>query len=201
MEAIEFYYFPLDPPDHLAISSVIRQRAIFVPSFSPSEEDIYDPVTYRRQEAHHGTATHLLADRNFVTRWVSLAAGSPATDEQHRLAAAVMAFAQCSHVLIEPNIALYEAATTADSTEANRELHFFRMADNVHPASWTDVALGRSNELEVPVDLPHTIAPKQDVDFAMPLRRWRRLYVLALKLAELELRGGSPLRRMEELLQ
>jgi len=200
METFDFYYFPLDPPDLLAINALLRDRGVFVPSFAPSDENIYDPLTYRRQEIHHETATHLLADRNLVTRWLSLLADSAPTAE-HRVAAAVMAFAQCAGILIEPNMALYEATDFMGKSEANEELQRFRVADNLHPAYWAGVALARSTELAPSADALPNAPPDKGVDFEMPLRRWRRLYILALKIAELELRGGQSDRRMEELLQ
>jgi hypothetical protein len=101
--------------------------------------------------------------------------------------------------IIEPSLALYEAAATAGNNVANEELRQFRIADNIESIYWADVALGRSTRLSFtqPSDPP----PVKSVDFDMPLRRWRRNYVIALKIAELALRGGKAESQMTELLR
>lgn len=69
--SIETYHFPLSVEDDREIGRLLRERGVFVPSFVPNDdEDIYEPLTYRRQSFHHKTTTILLADRNVVTRWL-----------------------------------------------------------------------------------------------------------------------------------
>jgi hypothetical protein len=116
------------------------------------------------------------------------------------LAAALMAFAQCAEIDIEPNIALYELAFTQGQDAAVDELLAFRLADHVHPGYWAEVGLDRADAIP---EMPDGVRIREGdlaIDFTMRLRRWRRNYILALKIAELELRGGSPVGRMLDLL-
>lgn len=109
-----------------------------------------------------------------------------------------MTFCQCSGILIEPNLALYEWADSSARVAAQRELCLFRQADNLHPAHWSGVALGLVDQL--PRQCRDALEPPEEVDFEMPLRRWRRNYVLALKLAGLELDGGRAEKKMMRFL-
>jgi hypothetical protein len=102
-------------------------------------------------------------------------------------------------MLVEPNLALYEAAMTAGSKAANEELRRFRIADNVQTNCWTDVALGRSPKLVVPGHLMRVEPEPSTIDFEMPLRRWRRNYMILLKLAELDLGGANRASQITEL--
>jgi len=179
---------------------LLRERGVFAPSFVPNDdEDIYEPLTYRRQSFHHKTTTILLADRNVVTRWLSLLSGKTASSED-RLAAGIMAFAQSANILVEPNLALYEAAVAGGSEAANNELRQFRLADNLDTKYWADLAIGRIEKLSIPKsELPALPNNSEEIDFEMRLRRWLRNYIILLKLAELELRGLNRIERITKL--
>lgn len=193
------YRVPIAPDDLAEIAARLRARDVFTPSFANSEIDRYDPALYLDQKARVATSTQLLIDRNLLSRWVAVVNGVEPQDA-HRLAAGVMAFAQCAGIDIEPNLALYEVAQRLGVDAAQNELEVFRFADHTHPGYWAEVALGTANE----VTPPESVTPPATddvVDFGMLLRRWRRNYALALKLAELELEGGSSSRRMSRLLK
>lgn len=186
----EAYYVPIDPPDLGKVAEMLRLSDVFTPTFITHEIDVYDPAVYLRQRDHFKTDTLLRLDRNVFTRILALARGTQATDA-HRLAAAVLAFAQCAKIEIEPNIALYEVAHQDGQATAVAELALFRRADHAHPGYWTEIALGRSDNLGGLPDLVPVSSRDLGVDFTMPIRRWRRNYILCLKLAELELAAGS----------
>ena len=197
---IEHYWLPIDPGDLPRVAELLRGADVFTPTFAAPEVDLYDPTVYRRELVHHATTTELRIDRNVLTRVLGLLDGSSPT-EQHRLAAGILAFAQCAKIQVEPNLALYEVAHLQGHDAAVAELSAFRVADDVHPGWWADIALGREDH---PGDRPADVRPGRHdhvVDSSMPLRRWRRNYVLCLKLAELELRGGNALQRFREFLQ
>lgn len=193
------YWVPIDPADLRALAETLRNRDVFTPTFSAPDVDHYDPAVYRDQSARFGTSTALLVDRNVFSRWIDIVRGvSPSAD--HRSAAAVLAFAQCAEIDVEPNIALYELAFTQGQDAAVDELVSFRLADHVHPGYWAEIALDRADVLGV---LPDGVSLRETdltIDFTMKLRRWRRNYVLALKIAELELRGGNSVDRLLEML-
>ena len=132
---INTFYIPISEPDEESITSLLRQADVFTPTFIVDDEDIYDLILYRRQALDFNTKTKLFVDRNVFTRWISLIRGTP-TDAMHSRAAAVMAFAQCANMLIEPNLSLYEYADSHGNDAANAELQLFRIADNINPQRW-----------------------------------------------------------------
>jgi hypothetical protein len=144
--------------------------------------------------------TALRIDRNVLTRVLGLLDGHVPT-EQHRLAAGLMAFTGCADIDVEPDMAPYELAYSQGQAAALDEVRKFRIADHVHPGWWAEIALGREDRAG---ELPDRITlGRHDavVDFVMSLRRWRRNYVLCLKIAELELRGGNAVARLWEFLR
>lgn len=198
--SLETYHFPLGVEDDKAITGMLRARGVFAPSFVPQDdEDIYEPLFYRRQSSYHDTNTTLLADRNVVTRWLALLSGKTASSED-RVAAAIMAFAQSANILVEPNLALYEASAVGGSEVTNNELRRFRIADNLDTKHWADLAIERMPKLSVSeIELPSIPDSFEGIDFGMRLRRWLRNYIILLKLAELELRGLDRFQRITEL--
>ena len=196
----EAYYVPIDPPDLIQVVDMLRAAEVFTPTFLAHELDLYDPTLYLQQKHRFKTETLLRLDRNVFTRLLALAQGAFPTPA-HRLAAAVLAFAQCAKIEIEPNFALYEGAYYGGQATAISELALFRQVDHIHPGYWTEIALGRSDGLE---ELPETRLRQgrdKEVNFTMPLRRWRRNYILCLKLAEIELQGGKAEDRLRNFVQ
>lgn len=197
---MEAYSVPVDPADLRAVAELLRAADVFTPSFCAPEVDLYDPVVYLQQTHRFATDTALRLDRNVFTRMLAVARGEPLS-EAHRMAAAVVAFAQCAGVLIEPNMPLYEAAQRFGQAEAVGELALFRRADHADPAYWTDVALMRAERLAYLPQPGFVSTDDDEPDFTMPLRRWRRNYVLCLKLAELELAGGDAAARFRRFVR
>jgi hypothetical protein len=195
----ESYWVPIAPGDLRRIAGQLRARDVFTPTFVASETDRYDPAIYLQQSARFATSTRLLVDRNLLIRWVTLVRGDE-PQEAHRVAAGVMAFAQCAEIDVEPNIALYEGAQRLGENAAHEELLALRFADHIHPGYWADIALRQANEVPLPEAVP-TLEADQTIDFSIWLRRWRRNYILSLKLAELELEGGSASGRMSRLMR
>ncbi|MHB1229867.1 MAG: hypothetical protein ACYCY3_06080, partial [Halothiobacillus sp.] len=72
----------------------------------------------------------------------------------------------------------------------------FLDADNANPHPWLDLAFGDLDALD-PVEFQRS---PDSHDLAFPLRRWRRNYIVALKISELELSGYTNMDRMLELL-
>jgi hypothetical protein len=196
----EAYYVPISPSDLIEVAAMLRAADVFTPTFLAPEIDLYDPVVYLQQKYRFKTETWLRLDRNVFTRILALARGVPPTPA-HRLAAAVQAFAQCAEIEIEPNLALYEGASHDGQATADSELALFRKADHFHPGYWTEIALGRSDALDEPPETGTQPRPDLKVNFTKPLRRWRRNYILCLKLAELELSAGTAEGRLHTFVQ
>jgi len=192
------YWVRIDPKDLLAVANLLRPYDLFTPTFA-AKVDLYDPAIYLREAEEHATTTKLLVDRNLLTRWISLVHGVPVTSD-HRIAAGVLAFAQCTNMVVDPTLAIYELADRQGSDSARKELFTFRVADETHPGYWAEIALGRKNRIEA---LPERVPLGENdlsVNFSTPLKRWRRNYILSLKVAALELEEGSAFSRMSRFL-
>jgi hypothetical protein len=183
------YQFPIATKDLYQITDMMRSRDVFTPSFDTNDSDVYDPLTYLLQKETHNTHTRLIADRNLLTRWENLGR-SCKINEEHKIAAATLAFCQCCGILIEPNIALYEVASESGNEWANYEYSVFRVVDNTNPRIWVEIALGHNGMCTGPLAKVENLSPKAMVDFSPHLRVWRLNYVLALKIATLALKGG-----------
>jgi hypothetical protein len=192
------YQFPIAANELCELAEMMRRRDILTPGFDVKDDDAYDPMTYLLQKDVHDTNTLLLADRNLMTRWVNLGRSCQITEE-HRVAAATLAFCQCCGILIEPNIALYEVAAESGNEAANSEEAVFRVVDNTSPRVWTDIAFGQYESCPASLAENKNPFPRRQVDFCTPLKVWRRNYVLTLKIAALSLKGGQSHRLVEEL--
>src|SRR3972149_12223886 len=180
---------PIPTAELFAIQKMLEDDDIICSVFKPDLFNAYFIGSYIKEQEIHGTKIKALIDRNIFTDIVSLARGeeiSPSLASK-KMVAALMAFFQCGDVLIEPNISLYEYASTNNSSMANEELHLFRIADNIHLKVYTDIALNRRNKL-TKKDLNPTIVSTYvaEIDFKKQLRYWNFNYTLALKLALIE---------------
>ena len=195
MECI-IQYTPPVPRELLdPVQEILRTRRPFVPGVffdDPYEVDSYLPRQMIWREEYC-----LLVDRNVVTRWVGLVRGQQASPA-HRVAAAIMLFARCADLLVEPTLAFYEIMRVASPEEINAEIDAFYTAEEAEPTEWATIALGSANTLRIPpLELRR---PRQSYDLSVPLYRWRRCYILALKIGELHLEGGKPEDLMMRLL-
>lgn len=190
------YVPPIPREDLDQIQTVLEAEDPFIPGIFLNNP--YDVVSYLPRQMIWREELCLLVDRNLVTRWIGMIGGHEATP-QHRIAAAVMAFAQAADLLIEPNIAFYEMSSTFDPGHVNREIRDFYRAEHTHPMAWAAIALGRSDRMmmtEAILEREHSA-----FDLSRPLYIWRRNYVLALKIAEIHLQGGRPEDQMVRLLR
>ena len=186
--------FPLD--DIERISRFLSESRCLVPGFHPPTVGLLDVAGMYYAREVDSLQTVMLPDRNLVTRMAKIARdGIADPDKPTRIAAALMAYCQCMDIVIEPSISYHEFAYFAGNEEALRELGWFRAADRANPTVWCDLALGRSNEFVAsePVEI-------EFCNLAFPLHRWRRNYITALKIAELNLSGLEPHTRMLTLL-
>lgn len=194
--------FPREQDKIDSLCELIFSHKLIVPSFEfDTEKEIYDIFYYLKDSDIFQIDVCLLPDRNILTRWLALFRGKPIKNANDRLAAGVLAFSQLAEIMIEPNIGLYEVAMTNGNAKANQELNIFRSVDNSDPKHWTSVALEESDRL--PDDILNDLNKNKpaDINFEMPLRRWRRLYVLVLKIAEIELQGGNNYQRLSQLFK
>jgi hypothetical protein len=187
--------FPLE--DRQILEKQLEEWDILIPGFVPPEPGILSMEAQCIAE-RDGVNILVLADRNLVTRWASIAEhGVKAPmDVPTQKATYLMAFAQTANWKLEPSVSYHELASGVCNENALKELSWFRAADRSQRSGWIDIALGRT--INLPDALPVTEEP---TNLAFPLDRWRMNYVVALKIAELELTYLTRLERMYELLR
>lgn len=181
-----------------ALGRELMEGGVLAPGFIPPPAGLLnlDAIVYAKDE--QGYDTVFLPDRNLVSRMARVARDGHADlqDKTSRTALALMAFAQALNLDFEPGVAFHELGAISGNQVAHEELAWFRAADKAAARDWIAVAAGQ----RACVDLGAP-AEQGNQDFALPLRRWRRNYVVALKIAELELYGThKPLERAVALL-
>ena len=177
------------------VQAILRGRQPFVPGVYLG--DPYEVATYLPRQMMWREEYCLLVDRNIVTRWIGIVRGQ-AISENHKVAAAVMLFAQCADLRIDPTLAFYEIAGVATPVEINGEIDAFYTAKDFPPKDWAEIALGGTDCLPLPP--LEARLPSHSFDLSLPLYQWRRCYILALKVAELHLSGGKSEDLMMRLL-
>jgi hypothetical protein len=186
---VGFPYFELRQ-----IGEMLEAERVFVPSYLPPKIGLCHPDAFIFEAHFESIKTILLPDRNIASRMAQIAAGF-AMDSTLRKVAAIKAFCHFLDIQLEPSVAFHELAHAQGNAKANEELARFRDADNADPDPWLDLAFGDLSFLD-PLKQCHE---PDSLDFAFPLRRWRRNYIIALKIAELELAGGPNFNRVLKL--
>lgn len=185
--------FPYE--DLLQIAAMLERAEVFVPGYIAPEVGLYDLMGFFYSNTVDQVSHIMLPDRNIVSRLAKAVTGCKA-DDQQRLSAAVLAFAQCLDIQIEPSIAFHELGPAQGNGVAYDELARLRLADSSHPAAWINLALGRIDSILL--GEPTAVADNRDL--SRPLHRWRCNYIVALKIGELELLPKTPLERTLKLL-
>lgn len=176
------------------LGEMLEKDGIFVPGYIPPPVGLCVPDSFIFESQFERISTTMLPDRNIVSRIAKIATGAP-MDPMLRKVAAIKAFCHYLDIQIEPSIAFHEQAQSQGNTRANEELAWFRSADNADPQPWLELAFGIKDRLDSVLPLRGS----ESLDLAFPLRRWRRNYVAALKIAEFELTGGPNLERLLNL--
>jgi hypothetical protein len=193
-DAFVALYFPptFSFPDVEAIGARLVETGALVPGYVPPEAGLLSIQALRYAHVFEEAETRLLVDRNLVSRMARLARdGVPSdVDGPTRLALDLMAFAQAMDLQIDPSFAFHELAFCEGNDVAHEELSWFRAADDNQHEAWVEMAQGRLDRLPLAA-----LKPQPFHDLAFPLKRWRRNYVVALKIAELELAPMKPVER------
>ncbi|WP_434672860.1 hypothetical protein [Pseudomonas sp. R1-15] len=186
--------FPVD--DLIEVSEMLRAASLLTPGYLPPDAGIYEPAVYFYAR-DQGVQTVILPDRNVASRIAQLAKGKETTnDKQLKLSAALLGFAQLLNIDFEPGVSFHELAHRCGNTSSADELGWFRAADNAPPQDMLNVALDRTNRVSrtyTPVEASH-------LNLELPLKRWNRNYITALKILELDLAPGEQVDKMLRLL-
>jgi hypothetical protein len=186
--------FPMD--DMTQIASDLMADGGIVAGYIPAERGMLDLMVMKYSELM-GEKTVILPDRNLISRMAAIAEGRARypLDKTTQLAADLMAYCQCMDLNFDPAIAFHELAHKEGNDEANRELSWFRASDDARALAWVDISRGRTETLGL-----LSPAPLTSHGLAAPLDRWQRNYIVALKIAELELTDRKPIERALALL-
>lgn len=182
--------------DLFEVSEVLKTASLLTPGYLPPDAGIYEPAVYFFAQ-DQGVRTVILPDRNVASRIAQLAKGEETANDKHlRLTAALLGFAQLLNIDFEPGVSFHELAHRSGNASAAEELGWFRAADNAPPQDMLNVALGRTTRVSrtyTPVEAPH-------LDLELPVKRWNRNYITALKILELDLAPGKQMDKMLRLL-
>ena len=182
-------------PELLKLVELLKRADALTPGYIPPPVGLYHPDGFIYEKNFEGVKTVLLPDRNVASRFAQIAKGV-AVDASNLPVVSLLAFAHFLDIEVEPSVAFHELAHKQGNAIANEELAWLRQADNANAHAKLNLALGLAERL-VGVSPPVLIG---EVDLASPLRRWRRNYIVTLKIGELELAGVPHLDRMLALL-
>ncbi|WOI47028.1 hypothetical protein [Acidovorax sp. BLS4] len=185
--------FPYD--ELVTLGQDLETADVLTPGYIPPPVGLCHPDGFIYEMNFEQIKTVLLPDRNVASRFAQIAKGAK-VEESMRPVAALLAFAHFLDIEVEPLIAFHELAHKQGNAVANDELSWLRQADNANAFAKMDIAMGRAARLEGFV-APASIG---DLDLAKPIGRWRRNYIVALKIGELELAGLPHLERILALL-
>lgn len=168
----------------MAIGDHLLQIDVLVADYPDPNSEVYFAGNYLGVGRLEGIKTTLLPDRNVISRMAQAAKGQ-SLNKHGRNATAILAFAQFLDFQIEPSIAFHELAFNEGNQAALEELGWFRVADNGNPHEWMAAGLGQLDRIPT-VGTPPAVEQR---NLAKPLKRWRRNYIVAMKMGELELNG------------
>ncbi|WP_265461950.1 hypothetical protein [Aeromonas salmonicida] len=100
-----------------------------------------------------------LLDRNIVSYLIDLVKGIELLPDSernrcHRLAAALQAFFNAANITSEPGLSYHEYIENTSIEQADKELSYFRSADNLNANLYLDLALKKINSI------PRALVPK-----------------------------------------
>lgn len=194
MEKLLILRYPASDLD--AISRIVQENECFVGLVNG---DIYGIQHYHLSSDLSNFSAIL--DRNVYTRICALVRGEQiplhALDD-HRWAAAVIAFCQIAELNFHYGSSLQEYASVKGGASAVAELATFHKADNCNPLAWIDFAVGRSKSLDLSSikDLPPMKDIPQPKSFEAPTYDYRVNYIMALKLVLLSYGKDPPEKQM-----
>lgn len=188
--------FPIDDVDK--IGRRLTESKALIPGWIAPEVGAFDIRAVVMAEHYDGWLTILLPDRNIISRMARVAREGVIGTRDHPtdIAVLLMAFAQAVNFNIEPGLAFHELAQRENNQTALDELRWFRTADTGgYAREWIDLALDYKTSIAIKEALA-----EEAVNLTAPIRRWRCNYVVAMKIAALELAPGEPEDKLMALL-
>ncbi len=203
-------WIPLTPEDVSRLECLLTETNPFVTSAIDTAYP-YRLTDYLNHSINSGIPVYALFDRNLMSRVVQLARGqhvdhSATSSSTDRVASACMAFLITAKVQIEPNISLYELVESQKNSNAKEELTGFWIADHIHPQAYLEVALCRAPGIHPDLidkaksTVESRLEAPAEINFAMPLRHWRRHRCILTKIVHLERSDLSGEEKLHKLI-
>lgn len=188
--------FPIDDVDEIGWR--LTESKALIPGWIVPEVGAFDIRAVVVAEHYDDWSTILLPDRNIISRMARVAREGVLGTRDHptNIAVLLMAFAQAVNFNIEPGLAFHELAQRENNQSALEELRWFRAADTGgHAREWIDLALEHKTSIAI-----GEVLAEEAVDLTAAVRRWRCNYVVAMKIAMLELESSNPADKLMALL-
>jgi hypothetical protein len=192
-QALMLYPSPMGIIREKRIVHILKKSNLFTPGYIPPTVGTYCPSGFIYDKIKYNKETVIFPDRNILNRIINTYSGKD-IDDSARIVAAMMAFAQWLDIQIDPEIPLYELASTQGNIISSTELDIFNAANNASIHKWANAAL-------LGTKISMMGITKQDTypDFTQPMRRWKRNYILSLKIGTLELSSLQPIDKVLNL--
>ena len=176
---------PFNKEDLDCVSDLVRKHESFV---ALVDGDIYAIHQYHLPSPL-GNFTAIL-DRNVYTRILAVLRGQSIAShalEDHRWAAAVLAFCQIADITFQYGSSLQEYASIKGGEAAVADMKDFYRADNCDPKAWIDFAVGRTSVFDTSSidDLRSPTSFPTAGEFEVPIYEFRVNYIFALKIIAL----------------
>lgn len=187
--------FPID--EVRVFADVLDKAEILVPGFIPPDVGLLNPEALVFQQEQDGWEFIIQPDRNIVSEIASVAKkGLGENASSTRIFSAVlMAFSQSMNINFDPSISYHELAHTAGLQIAQDEYRYFLIADQPQAAAWVNLCYQRIVRLPAIISQTPSKQP-----FDMRITRWQINYIVALKIACIELSDLHPFQKAMGLL-
>ena len=201
----------IEQDDYQKIIKLLEESDPFV--LSPSNvKGKYKIDQYRLASVRGDLRLKVLLDNNIFTRILPLAKGDSLevgsqSDKATGLACAIMSFFIMGGFDIEFTLPLYERAYCKSKSSRGEDLYYFRVADNLHPQVYADVALGKkdcfpSHDLEFAKNMVDKEYPPMDCSLfdEIPVH-WKHIYIKLLKACAVWKDTQSNMERVKRYIQ
>lgn len=197
---IEFH-IPEDSPTEelIRLGQELISEGIVAPGFIPPGRGALDPFALHFMRTLEGRPVTMFVDLNIVSEIATIASGAADRNLTSfgRSVGKLMAVCLFNDILLDPSLAIHEQAQTKGHEHAKSTLEWFRAGDNASAWDWLEIARGTTRAITA-VTTPAGLPGQLD----KPIERFRRNYLLALKIAELEVSTErKPLDRLTEFIE
>lgn len=159
----------------------------------------YSIVAYHHDAAIHGHRYRALFDLNILSAALAIARGG-AANETMRDVAALMAFLISFDCVVEPGMSAQEYSSLNGEKQTLENIRLFRLADNLHPALYADIACERLERL-TPAHLPDSIMQPPDAFQQYIGSAYWQHYAALLKLGALLKSHAEPIDKLESYMR